>query len=249
MQIDKHLITKINASLKGNDAEFFSRVWNDGELTKYHERLNNIGFSNKSRVLDAGCGMGQWLYCLSQMNALVDGLEYSQVRVDSVNTIFAQLQVNNANVRQGSIENLPYEDQSFDAIFCYGVIFITDFRQSLREFSRVLKTGGKLYVTANGLGWYLHLLFDERNKSAHYDPRQLAIDAIGRSLDYFDGNQQKRSPGQVVIPSETMIKEAQASGLRLDQYASEGEINGRASFYDRTEYMGEEFIYELTLVK
>ena len=180
MRIDPTLIAQIKSQLGGNDAEFFDRVWNQGDVSKYAERLKNIGFVGQQKVLDAGFGMGQWMYCLSQLNQAVEGIEFSPVRCESVQTIFDGLGVTNAGVRQGSIEHLPYEDDCFDSVFCYGVIFITDFKRSLSEFYRVLKPGGKLYVTGNGLGWYLHLLFDQRNKSDSYDPRQLAINALSK---------------------------------------------------------------------
>lgn len=248
MQISTEIISRIKAQLGGNDAEFFARVWSDGDVQKYAERLKNIGFCNDQMVLDAGFGMGQWMYCLSQLNHHVEGIEYSQVRCDSVRTIFDMLDVTNVNLKQGSIEELPYSDNQFDSIFCYGVIFITDFKRSLREFHRVLKPGGKLYVTGNGLGWYLHLLLDQRNQSDSYDPRQLAINALTKSLaqTYELG---ESSPGQVVIPSKVMVSAAEQIGFQLVSNSPEGMTNGEASFYDATEYLGEEFIYELRLNK
>lgn len=248
MKLPSKDVHKIHERLSGNTREFFKRVWNDGDLSKYAKRLESIGFTGHENVLDAGFGVGQWLYCLSQLNQKVEGIEYAQDRCDAVASILNQCSVDNVGIQQGSIENLPYQSNSFDCIFCYGVMFITDFKQSMREFFRVLKPGGKLYVTANGLGWYLHLLIDERNKSENYDPRKLAAQSLANTFGYLRSSNDKE-PGQLVLPSSTLVHESESIGFKLLSNMSEGCTNNAGSFYEFESYMGEEFVYELILEK
>ena len=46
-----------------NDKLFIQRVFSKG-LDSYINRLEAIGFTKKSKVLDAGCGYGQWSIAL-----------------------------------------------------------------------------------------------------------------------------------------------------------------------------------------
>ena len=47
----------------------------------------------------------------------------------------------------GSALDMPYKDQSFDALTCaYGVRNFSDVDKGLREFHRTLKTGGQLVI-------------------------------------------------------------------------------------------------------
>ena len=49
--------------------------------------------------------------------------------------------------REGRAEELPFADQSFDAVVSqFGLMFFTDRRQALREMHRVLKPGGHMVV-------------------------------------------------------------------------------------------------------
>ena len=96
--------------------------------------------------------MGQWLRALAGLNESVTGLEYATERVVVSSEILTQMQIGNARVVQGAAEAIPFADQSFDAIFSYSVLLLTDYRKALAEAWRVLKPGGKFYFNTNGLG-------------------------------------------------------------------------------------------------
>jgi ubiquinone/menaquinone biosynthesis C-methylase UbiE len=246
------IIENAQKHLKGNDADFFGRVWGQ-DLMKYESRLKAIDFQNIDSVLDAGFGMGQWLVCLSKLNKQVAGIEYSQARVDAVNSILLEMNIANVKAEQGSVEALQYDDNSFDAVFCYGVIFLTDYRKALQEFSRVLKPGGKLYFTFNGLGWYLFCIQEEHNKTATYNPRQMAIQTINNSLNYFSGLP-KHPEQQLIIPVDILKNDLARYQFTDPVIDSEGAINitsqaDSQSFYSRKTYFDEPFIYEVLVKK
>ena len=51
----------------------------------------------------------------------------------------------------GSLMDLPYDQDSFDFIVCAGVIHhVSDDRQAIKEIYRVLKSGGKAYLSVTG---------------------------------------------------------------------------------------------------
>jgi ubiquinone/menaquinone biosynthesis C-methylase UbiE len=247
----QEILESIAKYYSGFDADFFRRVWGTG-TDVYLNRLRAIGFSDQARVLDAGFGMGQWLYALSTLNRKVVGVDSSSLRVEVTSQLLRRLGIANAELHCQSIEKLDFADNSFDAVFCYGVLFLTDFRKSLREMYRVLAPGGKLYFTANGLGWFLFCLIEEHNKSPSYDPRQMAADAIENSLHYFTKGEFECGK-QLVIPSRNMSYEVKEVGFTTVTIGPEGSLNpkgvdGLRSFYEPS-YLGNETVYEVLAVK
>lgn len=91
-----------------------------------------------TRVLDAGCGEG----------VLVD--EYhSRLRIEGIDAHYAS-----DSVRQGSLTQLPYSDNSFDRALCLDVLEHLTFEDqplALRELHRVLAPGGVLLVSVPNL--------------------------------------------------------------------------------------------------
>lgn len=52
-----------------------------------------------------------------------------------------------AEVVEGDAQNLPFEDQRFDAVVNFGIVHhLEDWRAGLREVARVLKPGGAFYI-------------------------------------------------------------------------------------------------------
>ena len=119
-----------------------------------------------------------------------------------------QKKVNNLSFVSGSILELPYEDGCFDAVFCYSVIFNTSYPEALKEFFRILKPGGRLYLNANAVGWYLYLWADSPNKAVDYDPQQVAASAFSDTLSYKTTG--KFSAGMNLIKSRVVSTTAMA---------------------------------------
>lgn len=249
----KEFLNKVSADLAGNDKHFFNRVWNSDQ-EKYRKRLESIGFNNMEMVLDAGFGMGQWMFQLSKVNKEVCGIEFDESRVNVVTRLFNELEVKNVKIAHGSVEELPYPNDYFNAIFCYGVIFIPEIKTTLKEFYRVLKPGGKLYFTANGLGWYYHLILTERNKTNHHDPRSLAFKVLEDSIYFINSGRKRPGSLEVCVPSFIMEKYCKEVGFANIEIDSEGCIKKSdtaegTSFYEGINFYGYEGIYEILAIK
>jgi ubiquinone/menaquinone biosynthesis C-methylase UbiE len=145
----------------------------------YRRRLQQIGFRG-GRVLDAGCGAGNWTIALAACFADVVAIDIDPVRV-GVTAGMQRYFGGKITTQIGSIEALPFPDQSFDAVFCHGVIFLVDYRQALAEVSRVLKPGCPLYMTYNGKGWWRHLIRDRGPN----EPQCILFGANGLISRYF----------------------------------------------------------------
>ncbi|MDQ0197848.1 class I SAM-dependent methyltransferase [Neobacillus ginsengisoli] len=111
-------------------------------LTK--EILASENISNKSYVLDAGCGTGQTAaYLYHQYQANVTGIEINPIMIKKAKRRFQEQKIP-INLMEGSIEKIPLPDQSFDFILSESVLAFVDKPKALREFFRVLKKGGRL---------------------------------------------------------------------------------------------------------
>ena len=129
-------------------------------LSYYTERVKQIGFTNLGDVLDVGCGFGQWSAALASLNSSVTGVEIHEKRLATAGALAKSLGLENARFATSPATAMPFEDASFDAIFCYGVLMFVDRHVALKEFHRLLKPGGKLYVCCNARGWWLKLAAD-----------------------------------------------------------------------------------------
>lgn len=236
------------APFNGFERDFFKRVWAPG-LDVYERRIKAMGITGKEHVLDCGFGMGQWTVCLADLNKRVSGIEYEQSRVTAVSDLFARAAIQNSELKQAASENLPFSDQSFDFVFSYGVLFLTDLRKSLDEVKRVLKPGGEFYFTMNDIGWFLFLIVEEHNKSPHYDPRQIGADTIAQSLAYFRGG--AKLPGtQLATPKTVLHALLTERGFRDIEMTTEGGFAQKGdpqiqSFYKHQSYLGHDCIYDI----
>lgn len=100
------------------------------------------------KILDAGCGRGETALALAREGAEVFGLDYSESAVELTREMLAEVQPD-ADIRVGSVTDLPWPDESFDRIQFSDVIEHLDPPQTvpaLREFRRVLKPGGYVLV-------------------------------------------------------------------------------------------------------
>ncbi|MFP5116326.1 class I SAM-dependent methyltransferase [Bacillaceae bacterium C204] len=111
-------------------------------LTKNILASENI--TNKSRILDAGCGTGQTAaYLYQHYFAKVVGLEINPIMIEKARTRFQSLNFP-IKLIQGSVEKLPFKDNSFDFVLSESVLAFVNKPAALREFFRVLKNGGRL---------------------------------------------------------------------------------------------------------
>jgi len=238
--------------LTGNDLEFFNRVWND-DLCVYENRIKAIGFLGMYKILDAGFGFGQWLIPLALNNSFVDGLEICDKRIDTVSRMLKNLQIKNVTLFNDSVSSINVKDNTYDAIFSYGVLFLTDYNKTLKEFYRILKPGGKLYFTFNDVGWYIKCLLEEKNKSENYNPRKMAIDTISHTIHYIITNHYEQNK-QLIITKEIIKPLLQKVGFKNFKFAPEGTINENnkrvsiRSFYPRS-YMRKPMIHEVLAYK
>ncbi|KKQ18778.1 MAG: hypothetical protein US31_C0002G0123 [Berkelbacteria bacterium GW2011_GWA1_36_9] len=126
----------------------------------FRKRLEKIGFFGKDKImLDAGCGAGYWSIAGTYLNKKVYGIDITPKYLAYAKILKSRFKKRNLGLILGKIEKLPYENNFFDYIISYSVWMFTDKNQSLKEFYRVLKPGGKLYLgSITGPAWYPGLI-------------------------------------------------------------------------------------------
>lgn len=96
------------------------------------------------RILDAGCGAGEWVAFLQSRGRDAIGLDYAAAMVERNRARYPDFEW-----RTGDVEQLPYADTSLTGVVSWGVIEHREHGPlpALREFRRVLKPGGAAIVT------------------------------------------------------------------------------------------------------
>jgi ubiquinone/menaquinone biosynthesis C-methylase UbiE len=219
----KEIIAEHNDILDKLSLEFLERVYSK-DMSVYINRLKAIGFHDFEKVLDAGCGFGQWSIGLAVLNKKVTSLDVATDRLMILNKIAKENNINAIRTKRGVLDELPFEESSFDGIFCYGAIFLTPWKKTLKEFARVLKKGGMLYVNADGLGWYLHLWKNMPNKSGDYDPKEYAAYALYNTFKYEKNESFFQKFGLIIEPEE-LSEESEKNEFEIIEKGDEGTIN------------------------
>lgn len=106
------------------------------------------------RCLDAGCGNGRGINFMLENGAEhVTGFDFSATNIQTAGRLVAERGYENVDLLQGTLEELPFDDQHFDFVWCNGVIMHTMHpNRCLEEISRVLKVGGQSWVYIYGAG-------------------------------------------------------------------------------------------------
>jgi tellurite methyltransferase len=109
-------------------------------------------FEPEMKILDAGCGEGRNLFYFIRNGFSVSGIDHNasaiqmlQFSARSLNPAFSPTEF-----KVGKLEELPWQDQAFDAIICSAVLHFAEnekhFFTMADELIRVLKPGGSLFI-------------------------------------------------------------------------------------------------------
>jgi ubiquinone/menaquinone biosynthesis C-methylase UbiE len=137
--------------MKVNWAE---RLWVNSPLrfliqkreTRFFKRLRNL--EPGTRCLEIGCGHGAGAQIILNtfQPASLDGLDVDPFMIKLALRRQRKRTTNQLRFLVGDAQNLPYVDNSMDAVFNFGIIHhLENWRQSISEVARVLKRGGGFY--------------------------------------------------------------------------------------------------------
>jgi len=111
--------------------------------------VNRWKEKNYKDILDFGCGLGRHSIFFAKNGFNVSAFDLSIDAINNLN-LLAQNENLNINTTVADMIDLPYKENSFDAIFAYHVISHTDtigIKKIVSEIKRVLKSNGEIYLT------------------------------------------------------------------------------------------------------
>lgn len=116
--------------------------------------LQAAGVKPGDRVLDICCGPGMLSAAAVSIGASSVGLDFPDV------VAMARKLVPDAEFQEGDATQIPFPDNSFDAVVCgYGILHVPDPERAMQEMLRVLRPGGRAALSVwdnetvpNGLG-------------------------------------------------------------------------------------------------
>ena len=116
--------------------------------------LAALALTRGESVLDAGCGTG--LLLEQEASAVgaggrAEGIDSSPDMLEGAHDRCDDLP--QVNLQQGSVEALPFDDASFDALSCtQTLLYVPKLGAALQEYHRVLKPGGRLAIIETDWG-------------------------------------------------------------------------------------------------
>ena len=106
-----------------------------------------VAGASHARVLDLGCGGGHVSYAVAPQVHAVTAYDLSREMLDAVAAEAERRGLTTIVTRQGSVEALPFADQSFDFVLSrYSAHHWADVPAALSEARRVLRPEGRLAI-------------------------------------------------------------------------------------------------------
>lgn len=145
--------------------ELFGQLWqerfknnllNSRKVLVDSFRRNNfdIKYLKNKSILDIGCGSGRFSIALASFSAKkVIGLDLGDEGIKIARKVSKSNNIKNVKFVKGSALELPFKDNSFDFVFCKGVLHHTgNLQKGLKEYYRVMKKNGMGFLYLYGSG-------------------------------------------------------------------------------------------------
>lgn len=155
--------------LERDTGQLFGELWGpygtglfEESVQLFFKRLHLMRFATdwfQNKIcLDAGCGGGRNSIAMARLGAKeVVGIDISEEGLENARQRAQGM--TNVRFEQASVLSIPFPDESFDMVWCAGVLMITaDEERALDELARVTAKGGCLYLlvyATGGIRWPL----------------------------------------------------------------------------------------------
>jgi ubiquinone/menaquinone biosynthesis C-methylase UbiE len=148
------------------------------------------------RALDVGIGNGRLLPIYAPYAKHITGMDISSEQLDQATNAARELGINFDTKVCQEASKIEIPDNSYDLIICSRVLqHVYDWRESVAEFARILKSGGDLVLltynraSVYGLKKYYQHKFQNPTKGRFQNPAGLTkhLKKNGLVIDYFEG--------------------------------------------------------------
>lgn len=161
---------------KVEEANLNGKIYiNKGDIKTTSDSLifdlcNSLEFEDNSKILDFGCGFCRLYENFKHKSVQYYGIDISSAMVEESIRNYPELK-DRLLVSEG--EKLPFENETFDIIVCFGVFDACYQEKALKEILRVLKVGGKVILTGKNYKYFSEdekALVAEKNARAKGHP-------------------------------------------------------------------------------
>lgn len=134
----------------GEFAPKVAALMNEANKPLYDLMLEVMELHQGDHILEIGFGNGKFFSDLFSIerDLQVSAIDFSEKMVEAAKQNNRDAIVSGQlNVKQGNSNAMPFDDETFDIVFCNMVIYFWDHpERHLAEINRVLKPGGKFYT-------------------------------------------------------------------------------------------------------
>jgi SAM-dependent methyltransferase len=130
------------SELWGRHAEIWSNTLEQQMRPLFVATMRALEPLRGKKLLDAGCGAGLALSEAAARGAHVWGLDATEPLL-----AVARRRIPSANLRQGDIQDMPFVNETFDAVTAFNSIqYATDPAVAVAELARVCRSGGTVAI-------------------------------------------------------------------------------------------------------
>lgn len=173
---------------KFSKTQIDNKTTSDQSSKRFYQETNwKPNELDEMNILEVGSGAGRFTeVVLRTTKAYVYSVDYSNAVENNYenNLIYG----NRLNLSQASIYNLPFENNVFDKVFCFGVLQHTpDFEISIKSLIDKCKISGEIVVDFYSInGWYtkIHSKYFIRKIYKNFDEKKL-INLIEKNITWL----------------------------------------------------------------
>lgn len=180
---------------------YYTLPWKLLYLKRLKLALRLLGEKKYKNLLDIGFGSGIFFPSLSQKADNLFGIDMHDYH-DRVSRLLSQMGVK-AELKKGSILEIPYEENRFDCVICLSVLeFIENTEKALEEISRVAVPDAKIILgmpAVNKLTDFCYALLGKGEQNKKHASTHKKIITLAKK--YFEVKKIKTIPGLFYIIS------------------------------------------------
>jgi 2-polyprenyl-3-methyl-5-hydroxy-6-metoxy-1,4-benzoquinol methylase len=157
-------VTEVDEHVRASLLKTHGNLYRGVKLTRYPIPPSPLGAGDGRTLLDIGCNWGRWTIAAARAGWRPTGIDLAKKSVGAARRVAEQIGVE-AEYVVADARELPFRNESFDAVFSYSVLqhlAKEDVSLVVAEIRRVLRPGGLAWIEMPNARGPLNLLRQAR---------------------------------------------------------------------------------------